>query len=132
MSYFGKDVSVGDSPFALLTRSTTGTNAQMDQSTRAWVNTTTRKVNHGKAWIHGFVGTTTTTGWLSGYGLVINALSGRHYYGTGWSDESAARALCDDAFVGWSDDASWSNFSIIIGSASVDTVRTRFNVVRLS
>ena len=132
MSYFGKDVSTGDSPFALLTLSETGTNAQMDQSTRAWVDTTTRKINHGKAWIHGFVGTTTSTGWLSGYGLTSNDLSGRHYYGTGWSDQSAARALCDDAFVGWSDDASWRNFSTTIGSASVDIARTRFNVVRLS
>lgn len=133
MSYLGTGAVVAQaaSPFAILTRSAVGTNVQMDQSSQRWVDETTREIESGVAWIHGLIGTTTAKGWLSPYGLTTTALTGRSYYGTGWSDESAARCFCDDAFVGWGSNATWQNYPTQLGSASVDPVRSRINIVRM-
>jgi hypothetical protein len=134
MSYLGTGAVVAQaaSPFAILTRSAVGTNVQMDQSSQRWVDETTREIESGVAWIHGFIGTTTATGWLSPYGLTTTALTGRSYYGTGWSDASAARAFCDDAFVGWGSNATWQNYpTTLLGSVSVDPIRSRINIVRM-
>ena len=133
MSYLGTGAVVAQaaSPFAILTRSAVGTNVQMDQSSQRWVDETTREIESGVAWIHGFIGTTTAAGWLSPYGLTTTALTGRSYYGTGWSDGSAARCFCDDAFVGWGSNATWQNYPTQLGSASVDPVRSRINIVRM-
>ena len=133
MSYLGTGAVVAQaaSPFAILTRSAVGTNVQMDQSSQTWVDESTREIEHGDAWVHGFIGTTGTT-WLSPYGLTTTALTGRSYYGTGWGDISAGRAFCDDAFVGWGSNATWQQYPTTLGGpVYVDPVRSRINIVRM-
>jgi hypothetical protein len=118
------------SPFALLTLSSSGTMAQWDQSTEAWV--TASNTWSGDAMMFG-VPAVDTSG-SGAIGSIKFDVSGtnREEHSQQFAGVGAARSKSDDQMVAYGSDASFSIGNVAGVVFTIDSTRARCVVMRVS